>query len=512
MNDFPAYAAARKWIMVPFGICLNCWRTLDFGIAGPATLMPTWAFTGRRGPRRRSGTAYLFTKRFDQYTVRYAAPSAAWTLILVGDCVLYFFLSYARGGDDLYVQEFFNDLCDEVRALEGLGRDVDVGFLDHRNIQPGDTWPDTLVEALSKCQAFLALCSPAYFLSEPCGREWAIFQERARQHQLRSGSTSSTLLPLRWLPSRTMPPAAQVIQYVPEPAQENARQEPQRERGIRQLLRIKRNRDDYLEFVTMVAELVVDAASRTPMPTATARLPFEGVASVFHSHGQLNHGQAGVNGVPQAVIQPTELISISNKVYFVVSAPTVEQAADERLGRENRHFYGATARDWSPYAPTTDENLADYATRIAADRSLSALVTEVDELEVCIARARRDNQIVVLLVDPWSTKMDHNHEILVQYDARGDQPAAVMIPWSTEDAESLRKVPELTAAVRRTFPNNVRRPQTTTFRQSVLTNDSFRSDLQAVLEESRNRVIASGRLQRPLPPGPSGSRPILEGP
>lgn len=426
--------------------------------------------------------------------------------------MLYFFLSYARGGDDLYVQEFFNDLCDEVRALEGLGRGVDVGFLDNRNIQPGDTWPDTLVDALSRCQAFLALCSPAYFLSEPCGKEWAIFQERVRQHQLRTGNSGSALLPLRWLPSRTMPEAAQIIQYVPEPRRENPGQEPMRERGIRQLLRIKRNRDDYLEFVTTVAELVVDAAQRLPMPTATGRLPFEGVLSAFHHPpGQVNNVPATVNGVHGHAIEPAELIPASHKVYFVVSAPTAAQAANDGLGREDRQFYGATARDWSPYRPTTDEPLADYATRIAAGRSLSAQVTEVDDLQACIERAQQDNQIVVLLIDPWSTKVDRNHEILVHYDRRTDRPAAVMIPWSTDDAETWRKASELTAAVSRTFPRNMRRPPTTTFRQSVLTNESFRSDLQVVLEESRNRVIANGRLRRPLP-GPSGSRPILEGP
>ena len=425
--------------------------------------------------------------------------------------MLYFFFSYARGGDDPYVQEFFNDLCDEVRALEGLGRDADVGFLDNRHIQPGDTWPETLVDALSRCQSFLALCSPAYFLSEPCGREWAIFQERARQHRLRTGRPGSALLPLRWLPSRTMPPAAQVIQYVSEPRQPNA-PEPYRERGIRQLLRIRRNRDDYLEFVTTVAELVVDATQNAPLPAETLSVQFEEVPSAFHHAAPtINNAPAAINGTLPRTFTPTDLLPRSAKVYFVVSAPTADQAAEESLGRRDRHFYGEAARDWTPYKPTTNEPLADYATRIAAERSLSAQVTDVDELEGCLERAERNNQIVVLLVDPWSTKIEQHHEILRQYDQRDDHPAAVMIPWSAEDLETRREAAELNAAVRRTFPANSRRQHTTTFRPSVLTNASFGSDLQAVLAESRNRVIANGTLRRPLP-GPSAGRPILEGP
>jgi FxsC-like protein len=424
--------------------------------------------------------------------------------------VLYFFLSYARGGDDVYVREFFNDLCDEVRALEGLRGDVEVGFLDNRNIPPGDTWSETLVDALARCQSFLALCSPAYFLSEPCGKEWAIFQERARQHQSRTGDSRSTLIPLRWLPSRTMPPAAQVIQYVPEPHWELPGREPWRERGIRQLLRIQRNRDVYLEFVTTVAELVVEATSHAPSSVVADEFPFEIVRSAFHTEEPVSVPPA-INGLPPSKIEAIDLIPNSDKVYFVVSAPTSAQAADERLGREDRQFYGATAPDWSPYAPTADGPLADYATRIAAGRSLRAQVAEVDELEACIDRALRDNQIVVLLVDPWSTKMSHNYQVLNRYDRRDDRPAAVMIPWSSDDAETRAKTSELASIVSRTFPRNMRRPHTTTFRQSVLTNDAFRSDLQVVLEESRNRVIASGTLRRPLP-GASGSRPILEGP
>jgi FxsC-like protein len=307
-----------------------------------------------------------------------------------------------------------------------------------------------------------------------------------------------------------MPPAAQVIQYVSEPRRSNA-PEPYRERGIRQLLRIQRNRDDYLEFVTMVAELVVEAAQSTPLPAEPLSVQFEEVASAFHPVAKINNVPAAINGAPPHAIELRDLVPRSDKVYFVVSAPTAEQAAEHSLGRHDRHFYGEAARDWAPYRPAANEPLADYATRIAAERSLTSQVTEVDDLEVCIDQAERDNQIVVLLVDPWSTKMEHHHDVLLHYDRRGDHPAAVMIPWSAEDIETRQQAAELNAAVRRTFPANSRRQHTTTFRPSVLTNASFGSDLQAVLAESRNRVIASGTLRRPLP-GPSASRPILEGP
>jgi FxsC-like protein len=156
------------------------------------------------------------------------------------------------------------------------------------------------------------------------------------------------------------------------------------------------------------------------------------------------------------------------------------------------------------------EALASFASRIAHLRSLRAEVMEVGELEMCIDQAQRDNQIVVLLVDPWSTKMARHHEILNGYDQRDDQPAEVLIPWSRDDAETQANADELYRAVHRTFARNAMRPHNARYRPAVLSSETFGSELQIVLEESRNRAIANGKLRRPLP-GSAGSRPVLEG-
>jgi FxsC-like protein len=422
--------------------------------------------------------------------------------------VLYFFLSYARGGDDIYVRQFYKDLCDEVRAITGLGPDEEVGFLDSRTIVPGETWPDALVDALARCRSFLALCSPAYFLSEPCGKEWAIFAERVRRHQHRTGSAARGLIPLRWLPPRTgMPPAAQSIQYVEEPHPENQHTgDAPRDRGVRQLLRLQRNRDDYLDFVTTVAELIVDAANHAPAMAVAERQEFDAVTSAFHTTVAVNASAAGPAALPHREIG----IPLSNKVYFVMSAPTLAEAADPAVGRRDRKFYGAESHQWTPYLPAADEHLARYATRIAHDRSFQAEIMDIGELDACITQAQAENQIVVLLVDPWSTKMNRHHRILNAYDQREDHPAAVMIPWSRDDTETQANAEELTEAIQRTFAKNINRPYSATFRSNVLNNDAFGNELHIVLEESRNRAIAIGTLRRPLP-GSSGSRPFLEG-
>jgi hypothetical protein len=74
-----------------------------------------------------------------------------------GESVNRFFLSYARGDDDEYVQRFYLDLCREIRVCEGLPRGERVGFMDTASIRVGAKWPNELVAALKECGVFLPL-------------------------------------------------------------------------------------------------------------------------------------------------------------------------------------------------------------------------------------------------------------------------------------------------------------------------------------------------------------------
>lgn len=417
--------------------------------------------------------------------------------------MLYFFLSYARGVDDGYVLNFFDDLCNEVRSLVGLRPEDRVGFLDVQNIQPGDRWPDELIDALSHCRVFLPLYSPAYFGSEPCGKEWAAFQERVLRHQAQHQTRSSALIPVQWAPLPSLPAVASPIQMVA--GLRSAGRRPMRlERGVRQLLRLTRNRDDYLEFVTYLAELIVEAAA-DPVPEGLVHRDFAEMRSAFHPPAVTT-----VTGVDR-VIDGVTVESGSDRVYFVVSAPTAETATGPDVGRGEALYYGDSPEKWAPYRPRLDEPLADFAARIAAQSSLRARVTSVDRLDECLEQARRNNQVVVILVDAWSIRIPENQRILYRYDQRDDRPAAVMIPFSSADAETQEHAHELAESVRRTFPRNMRRPEDVRFRRSVLTHQSFDGDLQALLEVSRNRIFADPVIRRPIPPS-AGERPILEGP
>jgi len=252
--------------------------------------------------------------------------------------VLYFFLSYARGDDDPYVHKFYRELCSEVRALTGAGREVEVGFFDSHSIDPGQRWSAKLVDALAECKTFIPLYSPAYFLSEPCGKEWAIFAQRTHNHAWPSDQIPP-LIPLIWMPQHNVPEVVQPYQW-----SSDALGEIYNRSGLRRLLRLQRNHDDYVDFVSAVARRIVKAAS-APQLAPSDRIDFDNVASAFHA-ARLR----AANGSDQALDEASAAsVPSTQVVHFVVAAPADSEAA---AVRSDVRYYGQRSQDWAPYLPT----------------------------------------------------------------------------------------------------------------------------------------------------------------
>src|SRR5690349_11190189 len=76
-----------------------------------------------------------------------------------------FFFSYTRGNSGVYLQQFFNDLSDELREKRGHGKDTVVGFFDQREIEVGEKWDDTILTALQESKVMVCIYSPGYFKS-----------------------------------------------------------------------------------------------------------------------------------------------------------------------------------------------------------------------------------------------------------------------------------------------------------------------------------------------------------
>ncbi|WP_432991307.1 TIR-like protein FxsC [Dactylosporangium sp. CA-233914] len=407
--------------------------------------------------------------------------------------MLYFFLSYARGPDDLFVRRFYNDLCSEVRAHAGLDRDAEVGFLDNHNIEPGEHWPQALVNAIAECSCFLALYSPAYFLSQPCGKEWTLFDLRTRGPSPGIGTSNHNLIPLVWMPPRELPEVARAVHYDLDLPEEDYRR-----RGLRQLLRLKRMHDAYIEFLDTVADRIVTAAERPPPPGST-RLDFDRLESAFHPT------PAGAD--PAGELPPS--FGPSQTVHFVIAAPSAAEA--ESIERDGG-FYGDGPQDWAPFRPVRPQPLREYAQRVASELGFESLFTGLNRLGDRIKVAQQHNHIVVLLVDPWSVDIAAHRELLEAYDHHREHVSAMLVVMSAGDLQTQEHSGRLVELMHTTLGNNERRLDEMMLRRSVITGPSFEADLAVVLAEARNRLVAEGRVFRRPPPGQYSPRPILEGP
>jgi hypothetical protein len=232
-------------------------------------VLPT--YTRSRSIRRRSADP---AELVDVQGPLFSGRSFRVEPIAVGKARPFFFLSYVHdmGEDDESVRLLFARLHHDVVLYSGL-RGETVGFCDTA-LRAGDRWSSALLEALCTCTAFIPLCSPAYFNSVACGREWAIFEKRIH---LRSAGRNggSSLVPVMWV-RMEMPAIAAPFQY-----RDRAFGPAYEEHGLRDLIQIRDYEAGYRRFVSALARRIVALAGTVTVPPYPDRPAFDQVSAAF---------------------------------------------------------------------------------------------------------------------------------------------------------------------------------------------------------------------------------------
>lgn len=406
--------------------------------------------------------------------------------------MLYFFVSHAAGEDE-YVRRFYRDLSAEVQRLVDV--EGQVGFLGPASHQVRTGQPSEVDSAVGTCRVFIALCSPRYFRSDHCGREWSVFANRLHQHQAATGTVPPALIPVVW--ASADPANRSAGEHGPpalDPRSPGGA-------GLHRLVRLRSWRSTYLEFVSSLARRIVDTAEAHPIAPAAPGIEIATAANAFHP-GEAEEVPACAGTADRHRESPTQ------QVHFVIAAGTRDEMG---AVRNDVRFYGTDRHDWAPYRPALLEPLAERARSVAAERLLGSDVVDLDGLPGRIEDAHRNNHIVVLLVDAWATKLESYRSTLVEFDGRGETTVAVLVPTSREDAETGRHRSELRSEVSTTFRNTAAR-RDRMFRTEIETVGGFESDLMAALEAAQNRIYSKGQVFRRPAGSPPADRPILEGP
>ncbi len=115
----------------------------------------------------------------------------------------HFFLSYTRKDYGIssrvfadgeaptpHLKAFHDRIGEFVQAKTGCSMD-DAGYRDVNRLKPGNFWGPNLVAALQDSRVLLALISPSYLGSPPCGREFRFFIDRFQLLQSQHGTQDS---------------------------------------------------------------------------------------------------------------------------------------------------------------------------------------------------------------------------------------------------------------------------------------------------------------------------------
>ncbi len=411
--------------------------------------------------------------------------------------MLHFFMSYARGDDEFFVQQFFTDLSNEIRGRTGVRDQRPVGFLDQASIPPGAQWPNELTNALSTCQSFLALTSPRYYLSTYCAKEFHAFSTRLNEYERIHRIRPPALLNIQWFPVQNTPVVVDVIQRLPSDLGQDYHQH-----GLRSLLKVSNLRDAYQRCLFLLADHIVRTAESHRIPGLPKAVTLDSLPSDFHPDGAHVHTST-------ASLNHDHWSENSRFVYFVIAACTQNEA--KSTTRRQVAFYGPSFSDWSPYQPEMPKSIGEYATDVAAARHLASEIRDLHDLETLIDYATAHNQIVILLIDAWATLLPHHRTTLSAYDRRNEPTTAVMVPWNAADKETMANHLILSTALTQTFPRNMVRNDKEMFRLNISSGGNFRTELAGVLAVAENRLYKYGIVYR-TPPTPRQHRPTLQGP
>jgi hypothetical protein len=194
-----------------------------------------------------------------------------------------FYISYAREDNiDGLVSKFYEDLGKDI-AGKMAARPDEVGFFDAGEIEPWATEFPNRASAVRQSNVFIAIYSPYYFQRKFCGMEWTVFSSRVEAYakSLPGGfALPALMIPVLWQNEREVSPhiptALTGLQY-----KYHALGKTYAEQGLRVMLRNKRFRKEYRNFIPVLADLVIEAARRHKLPDLPNLPAFKEIMPTF---------------------------------------------------------------------------------------------------------------------------------------------------------------------------------------------------------------------------------------
>jgi FxsC-like protein len=159
-------------------------------------------------------------------------------------------------------------------------------------------------------------------------------------------------------------------------------------------------------------------------------------------------------------------------------------------------------RDWRPYHP--DETLEiglQFQSHFAKEKFYIYPEQPTTDANSILTEAEAKRQLLVVMVDAWSTQLPKYRSLLTAYDGRSSNNTGVVVPWNPKDAETQDNLAELEEALIAAFPVKAQGTSDQFLRITGPPED-LTNALLKLLAALRGRVLKSLDSQRPALPNP----------
>jgi FxsC-like protein len=381
------------------------------------------------------------------------------------------FVSYARndlqGGE---LEQVLQELEKDLKVRRGVKEDS--LFRDLDDIDLLEDWSEALGAALASPGLMIAICSPSYLASVPCGKEYGVFLDRAEEVTSRTSQTCRAILPIIWMPpDGEWPDVIGRYQYTNSQLPESYLRY-----GLRQLFRLRRYQEDGLITVSVLAEALCDSL-RQPLPAWNRLRRLKEARDAF----RFSTGSGAASGYREATFTGPKVVRAVVAVGKRIELESVRTMVTA---------YSHDGRLWQPYLPDSSRPIGAEVQRLAGEMGLLCEFIEVNQ-DVCerIKTAAEEYEIVLVVADPWTLRLESYARHLRGYDQLYLLNCALLMVWNPKDAETVEKAAELGAALEDVFRNKFQIPPPGHLFRGIDDHQGFALQVTRALTETQLRIV-----------------------
>jgi hypothetical protein len=378
-----------------------------------------------------------------------------------------FFFSYSSADfkpgkkDDLFT--FFQDL--EVKLKE-FARD-EGGYFAAKHNESGVDWKGELETHLKSCHVLVPLYSPNYFKSPHCGREWKVYYDRFQENKTSPPSDVTrpeVILPVCWNAELLEPPK-EASEIQDKTITESS--EIYKTYGLSYMMRMPggKAKAKYEAFVHTVGRRLVEMLKEQGDYKVRPIDAYDKIDPLFPPDSK--RGLTFVRYVFLAGL----------KAYMGPHRPSWDG-----------YGYLTNRRDWLPCLPEAPQRADIIASALAtaAGKSfefIEYIETDQDKLLKRLKYAKELENIVVIVVDPWSLEVPGLRSLAAMVESEPLPNSALVVMWNPEPSAKPLKMPD--------FPVRQSRNE---YVDTVKSHEEFKQKLCAFFDKSRGTLTVSGKI------------------